>query len=245
MKIAVSGTSCSGKSTLIREFINTFKMYKTPAKTYRDRLKAEKINHSSKTCEETQKFILDYMIDQLTELKDEKYIIYDRCPLDVLVYTVLAAEANQVSEEFLVETIQRVRDSLSLLDVIFICPFDDKIKIIDNGTRDTDINYIKKVDPVFQNLMQQYYTDFEADVFFPVKDCPGIINLENLNNRLGDIKIIINPNGDLYSAEDDKNLQAYYLGGNQVSKADKTRGMMKSLIERQEFLLPRTEIEGL
>lgn len=40
------------------------------------------------------------MIDQLTELKDEKYIIYDRCPLDVLVYTVLAAEANQVSEEF-------------------------------------------------------------------------------------------------------------------------------------------------
>ena len=229
MKIAVSGTSCSGKSTLIREFINTFKMYKTPAETYRNKLKAEKMNHSSKTCEETQKFILDYMIDQLTELKDEKYIIYDRCPLDVLVYTVLAAEANQVSEEFLVETIQRVRDSLSLLDVIFICPFDDKIKVIDNGTRDTDINYIKKVDSVFQNLMQQYYTDFEADVFFPVKDCPGIIN----------------PNGDLYSAEDDKNLQAYYLGGNQVSKADKTRGMMESLIERQEFLLPRTEIEGL
>ena len=58
-------------------------------------------------------------------------------------------------------------------------------------------------------------------------------------------RIIINPNGDLYSAEDDKNLQAYYLGGNQVSKADKTRGMMESLIERQEFLLPRTEIEGL
>lgn len=180
MKIAISGTSCSGKSTLIREFINTFKMYKTPAETYRDKLKAEKMNHSSKTCEETQKFILDYMIDQLTELKDEKYIIYDRCPLDVLVYTVLAAEANQVSEEFLVETIQRVRDSLSLLDVIFICPFDDKIKVIDNGTRDTNINYIKKVDSVFQNLMQQYYTDFEADVFFPSKTVPVLLILKIL-----------------------------------------------------------------
>lgn len=245
MRISISGPQNSGKTSLLRQFINTFKMYKTPAETYRDKLKAEGMNHSSKTCEETQRFILDYMINQLTELKDEKYIIYDRCPLDVLVYTVLAAEANQVSEEFLVETIQKVRDSLSLLDVIFICPFDDKIKVVDDGTRDTDINYIKKVNDVFQNLMQQYYTDFEADVFFPVKDCPGIINLENLNNRLGDIKIIINPDGDLYSAEDDKNLQSYYLGGDQVSKADKTRGMMESLIERQEFLLPRTEIEGL
>jgi GTPase SAR1 family protein len=39
MKIAISGTANSGKTTLLKDFLNTWPNYVTPIKTYRDLLK--------------------------------------------------------------------------------------------------------------------------------------------------------------------------------------------------------------
>lgn len=238
MRIAISGTANSGKSTLIREFINTWTNYVTPVGSYRDALKEKKLGHSKQTSEKTQQFILDYMINQLEENKDEKYIIYDRCPIDTLVYTLAASEEGLVSDDFVTDTILKVRDSLHLLDIIFILPYNDKIKVVDNGTRETNLEYIKKVDSIFMNLVQQYFTDFESNIFFPVEDCPGIVPLETLN-RIGEIKGILNDSGDLYSPEDD--IQAQKDLAKAIGDAKKSKQLLENLIGAQGSLVSTAE----
>ena len=92
MRIAISGTANTGKSTLIQHFLSTWSQYKTPSKSYRDILKENKLKHSTKSTVKTQFSILDFMVNQLkTYTKDDK-VIYDRCPLDNLVYSLWCNE---------------------------------------------------------------------------------------------------------------------------------------------------------
>ena len=46
MRIAISGTACQGKTTLITDFLEQWPNYKTPKKTYRYVIKENKIYHS-------------------------------------------------------------------------------------------------------------------------------------------------------------------------------------------------------
>ena len=47
MRIAFSGTGNSGKSTMVKSFLHTWKQYETPEKTYRDILEEEDLTHST------------------------------------------------------------------------------------------------------------------------------------------------------------------------------------------------------
>ena len=57
MKIAFAGAHNTGKSTLIKSFLQKWQMYKTPSKTYRDIIKEKDLKHSSNTTAETQLLI--------------------------------------------------------------------------------------------------------------------------------------------------------------------------------------------
>ena len=92
MRIAVSGTGNSGKTTLVKSFLYTWTNYNTPKKTYRDIIKENKLQHSLNTNMKTQSEILNFMIDQLQESDKEDNIIYDRCPLDNIVYSMWCNE---------------------------------------------------------------------------------------------------------------------------------------------------------
>jgi predicted ATPase len=238
MKIAISGTANSGKTTLLKDFLNTWPNYVTPTKTYRDLLKERNLGHSDKTSEETQQLILDFMINQLEENKDQTHIIYDRCPIDCLVYTVQASEDGLVSDDFVTDMILKIRNSLHLLDVIFVLPYDERIPIQNNGVRNTDVEYIKRIDSIFQSLVHQYFTDFEANIFFPVENCPGIVPLE-ASNKLLQIKGILNKDGDLYSPEDD--IQAQKDLAKAISDAKKSKKLLEALIESQGELSKETQ----
>ena len=90
MRIAISGTSNTGKTTLIKSFLEKWSTYETPKKTYRDIIVKEKLEHSSKSSTKTQDKIIEFMLDQVkdkTKTVDDN-IIYDRCPLDALAYSM-------------------------------------------------------------------------------------------------------------------------------------------------------------
>lgn len=243
MRIAISGPACTGKTTLINNFINNWKMYKSPVAHYRYELKTKNMKHSSETTEETQKFILDFMEKQLTEYKDEKYIIYDRSPLDVVVYTLIAAEKNNVSDEFVTDIIRRVRNLLSKLDLILVLPVNEKYKLQSkegDGPRDQDEDFHKRSAELFNLLMREYYTEFEADVFFPKDDCPGIIALEP-DNLLYQVKQVVNKNGDMFDIEDDQKLQFDMLS--QVVSKKEQEALVAKLLDdtrKQEELDKQT-----
>ena len=78
MRIAISGTACQGKSTLIKDFKEKWPSYKSPDKTYRDIITEQNLEHSSTTNKETQMAILDFMIDELQKTSKGDKVIFDR-----------------------------------------------------------------------------------------------------------------------------------------------------------------------
>lgn len=243
MRIAFSGSSGVGKTTLIKEFITNFNMYKLLAKSYRDDFtddELKELKETKKTNNDIQKKILNNMIEQLKKYKDEKYIVYDRCPLDVLAYTTIAYENEWVDDECYAEIIKQVHDSLHLLDIIFVLPYKDY------GTekgKNAEINkkYNIAVDGIFKGILHQYYTNIDSDIFFPATDCPGIIELEP-NNKLLQIKTILNKDGDLYSLEEEREAQSLvfeqFMNKGQTKK-EKAKNAMNNLIIANEELLAK------
>jgi len=98
MRIALAGCANSGKTTLVQAFLRKWPMYTTPTKTYRDVIRENNLGHSSKTNEETQLAILDFMLLEQNNYSEKSYVIYDRCPWDNLAYTLQGNEDNLIWE---------------------------------------------------------------------------------------------------------------------------------------------------
>lgn len=206
MRIAISGAHNTGKTTLVKSFLYTWDNYETPEKTYRDILKEQNLDHSSKTTPETQTAILNYFLDELQKYSsvDDK-VVYDRCPLDTLAYTIYAhgKGLDGFDNKYVQDQIKLVRESMRFLDIIFICKFDKSQQIVDDGVRDTDSGYLKEIDNIFESLYQQYFQNVDADVFFPKDDSPAVIKLPNkAQQRIDLIAEYVAPDGGMFSNED-------------------------------------------
>jgi len=204
MRIAFSGTANTGKTTLIKNFLAVWNQYSTPEKTYRDIIKEKDLVHSSATTSDTQWAILNHMIDQLQSYDKTSKVIFDRCPLDNLVYTLWAHEkgSDGFDKEFVEKCITLTKESMRHLDIIFLLKYDDSIKIEHDGTRDTDVNYIKEIDNIFFALKDQYEQNYDADIFFPKDDSPGIIVLPTSpQQRIDTISDYIDTSGEIFGDE--------------------------------------------
>ena len=200
MRIAFSGTANSGKTTLLKSFLSAWPQYKTPPKTYRDLLVDEKFAHSSKSTVMTQFSILDFMVKQMKEYTKDDKVVYDRCPLDNLVYTMWCYDKGieGFDTDFVNMAAYMTRESMRDLDIIFLLKYDDQIKIVDDGVRDTDVTYIKEIDALFSAMYDQYATNIQLDKFFPKDDSPALIELPtNGQERIDLIAEYIDVNGNL------------------------------------------------
>ena len=205
MRIAISGTANTGKSTLVKNILAVWTNYKTPSKTYRDLIKEKNLPHSSATSIDTQWDILNFMIDQLQETTTSSNIVFDRCPLDNLAYTLWAHDKGieGFTKEYVDKAIKLTRESMRHIDMILLLKYDPSIKIVEDSLRDTDETYIQEIDDIFDALYIQYRQNYEADIFFPVDDSPGIFILPtNPQKRIDMISDYITPSGELYSEED-------------------------------------------
>ena len=140
MRIAVSGTACQGKTTLVKDFIKEWPMYSTPEKTYRNFINENDLPHSENTNKDAQWSILNHTIDTIMESEKGDKVIYDRCPLDNLVYSLWAHEKgiNDIDTKFINKCIPVVRESLKFLDVIFFTPI-TKVGPVDIGDNESEI----------------------------------------------------------------------------------------------------------
>ena len=204
MRIAFSGTGNSGKSTLVKSFLYTWDNYITPEKSYRDLLIEEDLSHSSNTTTETQEKILSFFIDQVQEHDKGAKIVYDRGPLDNIAYTMWSHEKGIVGfdKDFVSSQISLMRESLRFLDIIFLCRFDEKQNVEDDGVRDTDVDFIKEIDNIFYSLYRQYTENPEADIFFPKGDSPCIIELpHDGQQRIDLISEYVTSEGEMYGED--------------------------------------------
>lgn len=204
MRIAFSGTANTGKTTLIKNFVSVWSKYKTPTKSYRDVIVEKELQHSADTTIETQWAVLEFMIDQLQASSKTDKMVFDRCPLDNLAYTLWAYEKGieGFDKKFVDKTIKLVKESLRHIDIIFMLRYDPSIKIENDGMRNVDEKYIIEIDNIFGALFAQYEQHYEADIFFPKDDSPGIIVLPTaIQERVDTISQYIDNDGDLFGDE--------------------------------------------
>jgi len=206
MRIAVSGTANQGKSTLINDFIKTWPMYEVGGNSYREYIKKNKSPHSKRTNKDTQWKYLNLIIEDLQSYKKDDHVIFDRCALDNLVYSLWCCEknVNRIDEEFIQKCIPLVRESYKLLDIIFFLPITKAapVPIEDNGKRETDEIYVKEIDALFKSMIQQYTHNLGRTPFFPADDSPGIIEIFGKpDERIQMIKWYLDTDGDLIGGD--------------------------------------------
>lgn len=205
MRLAFSGSASVGKSTLHKFFRQRWPMYVCPSKTYREIITENGLEHSSKTTEETQLKILDWMMQESKRYDKDSYVVYDRCVWDNLAYTLHGNSKGQISDEVTAATISLAREAMRDLDIIFWIPFNEQIQVEDDGMRDTNLEYIKEVDNIFKDLYNHYMNNLEQDLFYPKEDCPAVIpideNFLSLDDRLYYVSEFVDSNGDLVITE--------------------------------------------
>jgi thymidylate kinase len=200
MKIAIIGSQGSGKSHLIKEFLEKWTMYKTPEKTYRDIIKSRNIKINQEGDEESQKAILNALIDEVQQAKGD-FLIFDRCVIDNMAYTLWLNAHDKVSNKFVMDTKFLTHQTLKLFDMIFYVPVRPEIELQEKETRDSDPKFREEIDNIFRALISSYEKGTGA--FFPLEDCPAIITLEGPPDlRKDQISLYIKDNGMPFSEED-------------------------------------------
>lgn len=205
MRIAFSGAANTGKTTTVRSFLYTWSNYTTPEKTYRDLIREKNLSHSSKTTPETQTLILDFLLDQIQNKTAADNIVYDRCPLDALVYSLWCngKGIEGFDDDYIKKQITLTKESMRFLDIIFICKYDASQGVQVDGLRDADEEYIKEIDNIFESVYQQYAQNLDADIFFPKNDSPFIAVLpDNPQARIDLIADYVALDGGMYSEEE-------------------------------------------
>lgn len=195
MRIAITGTACQGKSTLIKDMLKEWPDMKLPEKSYRDTL--DKSNHSKNTTEETQWNILNSMVDIQQEYTGDDKVLFDRCPLDNMAYTLWGNVKGNISDEFVEKCIPIVKESMRFLDIIFFLPITKfaPVEIEDDGSREVDSDYVHEIDNILKTLYKQWQDDGET--FFVKDDKPAMIEIfGNENERIEMIKLYIDNDGD-------------------------------------------------
>lgn len=177
MKIAVVGTQCIGKSTFIEDFLKKWNTYSKPEKSYRDIIKEKNIPINRTGNEESQKIILDFLVDQALSCSKSDNVIFDRCILDNLAYSSWLHLNGLVSEKFLDETRILVRETLKMFDIIFFLPITkmSPVKIVEDGVRDVDPVYREEIDNIFKAFVKSYHQGDGR--IFPKGDSPPIIEI--------------------------------------------------------------------
>lgn len=195
MKIAICSSQDKLRKKLVLDFLNEWPMYKTPAKTIDDEIEwpddikalditKEKLNDAEKAL--FSKLLL--LSKQYADYKDEKYMIYNGCSIDVLLNTVLLNEEDIVSDEFVEKIIYYNKSYLKNLDAVYWQPVNEKLNNNDD----------KRLEMMYENLYNNYYEHFDDSIYFDKKHTPGFIKIET-ENPIDELKIIVDQKGNFIS----------------------------------------------
>ena len=200
MRIAISGTACQGKSTLIKDFKEKWPSYKSPDKTYRDIITEQNLEHSSTTNKETQMAILDFMIDELQKTSKGDKVIFDRCPLDNIVYSIWAEakKESDIDDAFIKKCMTLVSESLRFIDMIFFVPITkvSPVELEEDDLRDTNETFIEEIDNIFKAVHRDYMNNPRSS-FFVEDDRPAIIEIfGSRKERVELINLYLDNDGD-------------------------------------------------
>jgi len=234
MRIAFSGAACTGKTTTIDAFLQKWVNYTVVHSKYRKIIKNKK--HSKETTPKLQKEILDILAEENKPFTLHNNVVYDICPLDNLIYTLWAHGKSKkgFTESFVKDCIEKVKESLRNLDIIFVCTRDLMPPVVQkNGIRETDPVYIEEVNNLFKEIAKQAQSNLGKSPFFPKDDSPAVIELYGTpEERTALISLYVTPEGNAFGEEQS------FVNMDEINK-------MYSLIVEQKDLLSNEQKQKL
>ena len=201
MRIAISGSACQGKSTLVKDFLKNWPQYKRSEESYRKLIKKEKININKKVDQDGQWKILNCLIDDIQKTSKGDKVVFDRCPLDNLIYSLWAEEkkTSDIDRDFIKKCIPLVQESMKSIDIIFFLPITKvaPVAVVEKPDREIDKTFIEEIDHIFKAishaLAQKGFCPFMAS-----DDRPPIIEVFGTpEERIEIIKLYLDEKGEL------------------------------------------------
>lgn len=160
MRIAISGSHSLGKSTFVRDFLESHPQYSFEDEPYRALLHAYEIKFAEDQTRHHIQLQLDYCIKQLSKYMPGDRVIFDRCPADYIPYADYTAHYGHtdIDKPFINSLYQAVRHSLVHLDLIVFIPISEKypIELEQDGHRPPHDFYREWVDKAFKNLYRHH-----------------------------------------------------------------------------------------
>ncbi|MGE3976973.1 MAG: ATP-binding protein [Nitrospira sp.] len=123
MRIAISGTHCSGKSTLVGDLIERLPHWESIEEPYY-MLEEEGYEFGDIPTREDFEAQLTRSLQLTSEQRQN--VIFDRCPMDFVAYALCSAD----SESFSVRAwLPQLRDAANALDLIVFLPIENRIPV--------------------------------------------------------------------------------------------------------------------
>lgn len=199
MRIAISGTSNTGKQDLLASFKKTFPSFKSPKTNYKHVIEAiyQKNLKDGRDTSSTdiQWNILNYMIDTFQQYERDDKVIFDGCTLDNILYSLYIMEKGEgvsdVDSKFIDQCVPVIRESMKYIDIVFLLPITKADKTERKfSSEDIELNNL------YSALHEQYLAG--TSPFLPKDDQPAIIEVfGNEAQRLQMIKLYIDETGDV------------------------------------------------
>lgn len=185
--------------------IKTWPMYKKSTESYRKVIKEEKLKINKEVNQDGQWKIMNCLIDDLQKTEKGDKILFDRSPLDSLVYSLWSngKGCSDIDDEFIKKCIPLVRESMKFLDIIFFVPITKAapVKIQQKATREIDRLFIEEIDHIFKAITFQ--ANQNKSPFFDPADRPPIIEVfGNPEERIQMIKFYLGTDGDLIESDE-------------------------------------------
>ena len=122
MRIAISGTHCCGKSTLIDEFLITHPEYTHEREAYETMQDELGESFAAEPSSEDFRRQLEHCVNRLEQYRESDDVIFERCPADYLAYMLALRELGRDSQaaKIAVESMRTARSGIKALDVVVL-----------------------------------------------------------------------------------------------------------------------------
>jgi hypothetical protein len=204
MRVAVSGTTCQDKSTLVQDIITNWDgLYREPKVTYQSIIDSIKGTEFKKISSTMWRLITD-LNREIYKFKEEAdNVVFNRCALDVLAYSLWLKKknVNSVDDKFIKRLKVKTRKCMKHLDIIFFVPIVDQQNIHitskHENITDADISSIREIDAIFKSFIREWRDG--KNEFMPINDAPAIIEVfGSREERMKMVSLYIQPDGTQY-----------------------------------------------
>ncbi len=156
MRIAVSGTHFSGKTTLVEALLEALPHYTIIEEPYHQ-LAEEGHEFAELPSLEDFELMLERSIENLDESAQNS--IFDRCPADMLGYLLSHTDAESFD---LKKWLPRMQTAITKLDLIVFLPIETPDRIV--LPLSEDIDYRERVDEKLHEIIRENRFGFAVDV---------------------------------------------------------------------------------